>query len=165
MSNESHSPFYRQPDQRPYHHTHGGHYHPYGHQQQRAPVHEETISSRELQIDEKSFRLMLKENSRGRFLRITESNGTRFNSVMVPASGLAGFLAIVNEIANLAGAGSVAAQPRSESPAAAEPVLAEAQVVALADTGTVAAKKTRKTKTAKGAPFPKAKTARKKAVE
>jgi hypothetical protein len=51
-----------------------------------------------LEVERKSFRLALKENSRGRFLRVTESNGNKFNSIVVPASGLADFQQMLNEI-------------------------------------------------------------------
>lgn len=58
---------------------------------QTTPVPEETLAVEKLQIERKVFLLTLKENPRGRFLRITEDVGGRRDHVIVPASGLAEF--------------------------------------------------------------------------
>jgi PurA ssDNA and RNA-binding protein len=48
------------------------------------------LESRELQVERKFFRLEVRENDRGRFLRITEENQGRRNTVIVPCSGCFG---------------------------------------------------------------------------
>ena len=49
---------------------------------------EETIRSEKFQVERKVFILSLKENPRGRFLRITEDVGGRRDHVIIPATGL-----------------------------------------------------------------------------
>jgi len=41
-----------------------------------------------VQIEKKQFWFDLRENPRGRFLRITEDNGRRENNVIIPVKGL-----------------------------------------------------------------------------
>lgn len=53
------------------------------------PPPEETICSEKFQVERKVFILSLKENPRGRFLRITEDVGGRRDHVIIPATGLA----------------------------------------------------------------------------
>jgi len=95
ISNESQWGRPRQPQHQPY----------YPHPQYRdepmptrPPVHEDTLVTHEVQIERKHFLLALKENPRGRFLRITEEINGRFNSVMVPATGLHEFQKLLAEI-------------------------------------------------------------------
>ena len=52
------------------------------------PPPEETIRSEKFQIERKVFILSLKENPRGRFLRITEDVGGRRDHIIIPATGL-----------------------------------------------------------------------------
>ncbi len=52
------------------------------------PPPEETIRSEKFQVERKVFVLSLKENPRGRFLRITEDVGGRRDHVIIPATGL-----------------------------------------------------------------------------
>lgn len=47
-----------------------------------------SISSEKLQIERKQFYFDLKENPRGRFLRITEEVAGRRDSIIIPATGL-----------------------------------------------------------------------------
>jgi hypothetical protein len=99
ISNERPSPFYGQPRREPYRQPYSGQQQPYGFQQQpRPPVHEDTLKTFDFTVERKSFRLTLKENSRGRFLRVTESNGSNFNSIVVPATGLVDFQRMLNEM-------------------------------------------------------------------
>jgi len=56
------------------------------------------LDSRELQVERKFFRLEVRENDRGRFLRITEENQGRRNTVIVPDSGFADFARVVSEV-------------------------------------------------------------------
>ncbi len=63
---------------------------------------EDLIKSSELQIERKAFLLMLKQNPRGRFLRIAEEVGGRNNSIIVPDSGFAEFLRVLGEMVKAA---------------------------------------------------------------
>ena len=74
ISNERPSPFGRRP---------------YG--QPKPPVNEDTLKSDKVQIERKTFLFTLKENPRGRFLRITEDVGGRRDTIIVPAPGLEEF--------------------------------------------------------------------------
>ena len=56
------------------------------------------LESRELQVERKFFRFEVRENDRGRFLRITEENQGRRNTVIVPDSGFAYFAKVVAEV-------------------------------------------------------------------
>lgn len=47
-----------------------------------------TLMSEKLQIERKQFFFDLKENPRGRFLRITEDVAGRRDSIIIPATGL-----------------------------------------------------------------------------
>ena len=87
ISNERPSPYGRRPDQ--------------GlsqYQQPRPVIQEDTIKSGELQVERKSFRFTLKENPRGRFLRITEEAGNKRNAVIVPSTGLEEFQRVMTEM-------------------------------------------------------------------
>jgi hypothetical protein len=67
----------------------------------RAGATEEVIRTERLQIERKAFVLALKENPRGRFLRITEDVGGRRDSIIIPATGLEEFGRIVSEMARI----------------------------------------------------------------
>jgi len=56
------------------------------------------IASKELQIERKIFSIELRENGRGRFLRITEEAHGRRNTVIVPSTGLNEFMAAADEV-------------------------------------------------------------------
>jgi hypothetical protein len=66
--------------------------------QPRPPVNEDTLKTMEIQIERKFFQLTLKENVRGRFLRITEDGNGKRNTIIIPSSGLADFKTLVNEM-------------------------------------------------------------------
>jgi hypothetical protein len=51
-------------------------------------VNEDTLKSEKIQIERKMFILMLRENPRGRFLRITEDVNGRRDSIIIPSTGL-----------------------------------------------------------------------------
>jgi hypothetical protein len=57
----------------------------------RPRVQEDTLKEAYLQIERKSFRLQLKENPRGRFLRISEESSGGRSGIIVPGTGLAEF--------------------------------------------------------------------------
>jgi hypothetical protein len=87
ISNERPSPFGRQP----YHQ-------PYAAQSPRPFVQEDTLKSGEIQIERKFFVLTLKENPRGRFLRISEEVGGKRNAIIIPATGLKDFQKLIIEM-------------------------------------------------------------------
>jgi PurA ssDNA and RNA-binding protein len=64
----------------------------------KAPVAEDTLQSAEIQIERKLFLFTLKENPRGRFLRITEDVGGRRDTIIIPSTGLADFKRVVDEM-------------------------------------------------------------------
>lgn len=86
-ANDYPSPFPRQPF-RPQ----------YNAQPPRPFVQEDTLKSEIIQIERKSFRLTLKENPRGRFLRISEEVGGKRSSIIVPATGLIAFKKLLDEM-------------------------------------------------------------------
>jgi len=74
---------------------------PYG--QPKPPVNEDTLKSEKIQIERKTFLFTLKENPRGRFLRITEDVGGRRDTIIVPATGLEDFKKLLDEMVKAAG--------------------------------------------------------------
>ncbi len=100
ISNERPSPYGRRPYQGG---NQGGYGHqgygaPKYHQQPRPPVQEDTLKSTDLQVERKSFVFSLKENPRGRFLRITEDVGGRRDTIIIPSTGLAEFKKVIDEM-------------------------------------------------------------------
>src|ERR1700748_1334992 len=91
ISNERPSPYGRRPYQS--HQSHGfgnqGYQQNYG--QPKPHGQEDTLKSENLPIERKTFVFTLKENPRGRFLRITEDVGGRRDSIIIPATGLEDF--------------------------------------------------------------------------
>jgi len=81
ISNERPSPYGRQPYGTP-----------------RPPSNEETIKTDKIQVERKTFVFALKENPRGRFLRITEDVGGRRDTIIVPSTGLEDFKKLVDEM-------------------------------------------------------------------
>jgi hypothetical protein len=73
---------------------------PYG--SPKPPVNEETLRSDQVQIERKTFLFTLKENPRGRFLRITEDVAGRRDTIIIPAPGLEDFSKIVEAMAKAA---------------------------------------------------------------
>ena len=69
---------------------------PYG--QPKPPVNEDTLKSDKVQIERKTFLFTLKENPRGRFLRITEDVGGRRDTIIVPATGLEDFKKLLDDM-------------------------------------------------------------------
>ena len=61
-------------------------------------MNEETLKTEKIQVERKTFIFTLKENPRGRFLRITEDVGGRRDNIIVPAPGLEDFKRIVDEM-------------------------------------------------------------------
>lgn len=65
----------------------------------RPATSEETLRTEKVQIERKSFVFALKENPRGRFLRITEDVGGRRDTIIIPATGLADFCKVIELMA------------------------------------------------------------------
>ena len=95
ISNERPSPYGRRPYQ-------GQGYGAPKYAQPRPQIAEDTLKSAEIQIERKNFSFTLKENSRGRFLRITEDVGGRRDTIIIPSTGLADFKKLVDEMVKLA---------------------------------------------------------------
>ena len=76
---------------------------PQGHQSPKPPVNEETLRTEKIQIERKTFVFTLKENPRGRFLRITEDVGGRRDTIIIPAPGLEDFKKILDEMVKTSG--------------------------------------------------------------
>lgn len=66
-------------------------------------VKEDTIRTDKIQIERKTFAFALKENPRGRFLRITEDVGGRRDTIIIPAPGLEEFKRVLDEMIQEAG--------------------------------------------------------------
>jgi len=86
---------------------------PYG--APKPPVNEDTLKSAKIQIERKTFVLALKENPRGRFLRITEDVGGRRDTIIIPAPGLEDFRALIDEMVKA----SAETPPKAPDPEAA----------------------------------------------
>ncbi len=68
----------------------------------KPPSNEETLKSDKVQIERKTFLFALKENPRGKFLRITEDVGGRRDTIIIPAPGLEEFRKILDEMVDAA---------------------------------------------------------------
>src|SRR4051812_48483123 len=64
----------------------------------KPPVNEDTLRTDKVQIERKTFVFTLKENPRGRFLRITEDVNGRRDTIIIPATGLEDFKRIFDEM-------------------------------------------------------------------
>jgi hypothetical protein len=67
----------------------------------KPPINEDTIRSDKVQIERKTFVFALKENPRGRFLRITEDVGGRHDTIIIPAPGLEDFKRLLDTMVKL----------------------------------------------------------------
>ena len=83
-------------------HSHSGHSGHSGHSHKPAVV-EDTLRSDKVQIERETFLFTLKENPRGRFLRITEDVNGRRDTIIIPATGLEDFRRIVDEMVKSSG--------------------------------------------------------------
>ena len=66
----------------------------------RPPSNESVLHSDKLQIERKTFLFTLKENPRGRFLRITEDVGGRHDSIIISSTGLKEFARTLSDVVN-----------------------------------------------------------------
>ena len=62
---------------------------------------DDPLASEKIQVDRKVFFLDLKENQRGRFLKITEDVSGRRDTIMLPASGFQEFAEALNRLLEL----------------------------------------------------------------
>jgi hypothetical protein len=92
ISNERPSPYGRRPYQPQ------GYGAPKYNSLPRPPVNEDTLKTGEVQIERKNFVFTLKENPRGRFLRITEDVGGRRDTIIIPSTGLEEFKKLLDEM-------------------------------------------------------------------
>ena len=74
-------------------HGHGGYSGP-----PKQAVVEDTLRTDKVQIERKTFVFTLKENPRGRFLRITEDVNGRRDTIIIPATGLEEFKRIFDDM-------------------------------------------------------------------
>ena len=63
---------------------------------------EDTLKTESIQIERKTFIFTLKENARGRLLRITEDVNGRRDNIIIPSTGLEDFRKMVNEMVKAA---------------------------------------------------------------
>jgi hypothetical protein len=61
-------------------------------------VSEDTLKSDKVQIERKTFVFTLKENPRGRFLRITEDVNGRRDAIIIPSTGLHEFKKVLDSM-------------------------------------------------------------------
>lgn len=69
----------------------------------KPPVNEDTLKTDKVQIERKTFVFTLKENPRGRFLRITEDVGGRRDTIIIPAPGLEDFKKLLDQMVKASG--------------------------------------------------------------
>jgi len=69
----------------------------------KPPVNEDTLKTDKVQIERKTFVFTLKENPRGRFLRITEDVGGRRDTIIIPAPGLEDFKKLLDDMVRASG--------------------------------------------------------------
>jgi hypothetical protein len=75
--------------------------------QHKPPVAEDTIRTEKIQIERKTFVIALKENPRGRFLRIT---------IIIPSTGLADFKRVIDEMVRASDETPLKSPPPPPSP-------------------------------------------------
>jgi hypothetical protein len=99
ISNERPSPYGNRSQERSHGGGHGqGHGHGGYSSGPKQPVVEDTLRTDKIQIERKTFVFTLKENPRGRFLRITEDVNGRRDTIIIPATGLEEFKRVFDEM-------------------------------------------------------------------
>jgi len=66
------------------------------------------IEAKQLQIERKHFHVELRENNRGKFLRISEEAQGRRNTIIIPSTGVAEFTAAIGQVLATTGASLLA---------------------------------------------------------
>ena len=64
------------------------------------------IQAKQLQIERKNFHVELRENDRGKFLRITEEAHGRRNTIIVPSTGVDDFTKAIADVLAANGSGA-----------------------------------------------------------
>jgi len=59
---------------------------------------ENILASQEMQVERKHLMVEMRENERGRFLRITETAHGRRNAVIIPSTGIAEFTTAIASV-------------------------------------------------------------------
>jgi hypothetical protein len=59
---------------------------------------DDALKSEKIVVERKQFFFDLKENDRGRFLKITEDGGGRRDTIIIPSTGLADFAKALNDM-------------------------------------------------------------------
>lgn len=65
-------------------------------------VPEQTLKTDHIRVERKEFTFALRENARGRFLRITEDVSGRRDTIIVPAPGIEEFMHVLDRMAKAA---------------------------------------------------------------
>lgn len=81
----------------------------------RAPVREDTLKYAQLLIEQTSFVFTLKQNPRGRFLRITEKTGDDHVCLIIPDTGLEIFREVLGKMFQAAEKTPAAADPAAKT--------------------------------------------------
>ena len=68
---------------------------------------DQALESRELQVERKFFTAQIRENERGKFLRLTEEAQGRRNTVIIPSSGFADFAHLISDILSTEAANTI----------------------------------------------------------
>jgi hypothetical protein len=63
---------------------------------------ESSLKVHSLRVERKHFTFDIRENPRGKFLRITEEVNGRYDAIIIPLSGIAEFRDIINEVVKAA---------------------------------------------------------------
>ena len=61
------------------------------------------IEAKQLQIERKLFQFEVRENERGKFLRITEEAHGRRNTIIIPSTGVNDFTAAIDDVLSAGG--------------------------------------------------------------
>lgn len=59
---------------------------------------ENILASQEMQVERKHLMVEVRENDRGRFLRITETAHGRRNAVIIPSTGISEFTSAITSV-------------------------------------------------------------------
>ena len=85
-------------------------YRSFGGHHPKPQVNEDTLRTEKIQIERKTFIFTLKENPRGRFLRITEDVNGRRDNIIIPSTGLDEFCKVFAEMVSASSGPSNASQ-------------------------------------------------------
>ncbi|MFM8470095.1 MAG: RNA-binding protein [Limisphaerales bacterium] len=86
----------------------------------KPPLPEDSLRTEKLTVERKLFIFTLRENPRGRFLRITEDVQGRRDTIIIPASGLDDFHQSLGEMARTSAESPDHALPSADDARSAE---------------------------------------------